>query len=101
MRISVGDVPMWLNIACNVETSPPAGSCGVLVLGYPSESNGSPNDVQKMRVATGVRAYRSNNCDQIVFSGAIEEFAQKPEFFKKVGFLNTANTVCAIGNIKC
>jgi uncharacterized SAM-binding protein YcdF (DUF218 family) len=58
-------------IACNVATSPPnARSCGVLVLGYPAENDGSPNQVQKTRVGTGVRAYRSNNCDRIVFSGA-------------------------------
>jgi uncharacterized SAM-binding protein YcdF (DUF218 family) len=67
--IAVSELADW--VACNVATSPPAaGSCGVLVLGYPSESNGSPNDVQKMRVATGVRAYQAHNCDRIVFSGA-------------------------------
>jgi uncharacterized SAM-binding protein YcdF (DUF218 family) len=69
LTIAVSELADW--IACNVATSPPAArSCGVLVLGYPSESDGSPNDVQKMRVETGVRAYQSNNCDRIVFSGA-------------------------------
>jgi uncharacterized SAM-binding protein YcdF (DUF218 family) len=67
--IASSELADW--IACNVATSPPnTRSCGVLVLGYPSESDGSPNDVQRMRVETGVRAYRSNNCDRIVFSGA-------------------------------
>lgn len=58
-------------IACNVATNPPLGkSCGVLVLGYPSHSDGTPNPVQKVRVATGVQAYRTHNCDRLVFSGA-------------------------------
>lgn len=58
-------------IACNVATNPPQSkSCVVLVLGYPSHSDGTPNPVQETRVATGVRAYRTHNCDRIVFSGA-------------------------------
>jgi uncharacterized SAM-binding protein YcdF (DUF218 family) len=69
LTIAGSELADW--IACNVATSPPDNrSCGVLVLGYPAESDGSTNDVQKMRVATGVRAYHLNNCDRIVFSGA-------------------------------
>ncbi len=66
--IASSELADWM--ACNIATSSPEGkSCAVLVLGYPAESDGSPNDVQKVRVAAGVRAYRSNNCDRIVFSG--------------------------------
>ncbi len=69
LTITSSELADW--IACNVATSPPdARSCGVLVLGYPAESDGSSNDVQKIRVATGVRAYRAHICDRIVFSGA-------------------------------
>jgi uncharacterized SAM-binding protein YcdF (DUF218 family) len=58
-------------IACNVATNPPLGkSCVVLVLGYPSHSDGTPDRVQEMRVATGVSAYRHYHCDRLVFSGA-------------------------------
>jgi uncharacterized SAM-binding protein YcdF (DUF218 family) len=66
--IASSELADWM--ACNIATNSPDGrSCAVLVLGYPAESDGSPNDVQKVRVAAGVRAYRSNNCDRIVFSG--------------------------------
>lgn len=69
LTVTGSELADW--VACNVATSPPdARSCGVLVLGYPAESDGSPNDVQKMRVATGVKAYHAYNCDRIVFSGA-------------------------------
>jgi uncharacterized SAM-binding protein YcdF (DUF218 family) len=69
LTIAGSELADW--IACNVATtSPNTKSCGVLVLGYPAENDGSPNDVQKMRVVTGVQSYRSNNCDRIVFSGA-------------------------------
>jgi uncharacterized SAM-binding protein YcdF (DUF218 family) len=58
-------------IACNLATNPASGkSCVVLVLGYPSNSDGTASQVQEMRVAAGVQAYRTSNCDRIVFSGA-------------------------------
>jgi uncharacterized SAM-binding protein YcdF (DUF218 family) len=64
-----GESADW--IACNVATNPPLGkSCVVLVLGYPSHSDGTADRVQKMRVAAGVGAYRHYNCDRLVFSGA-------------------------------
>jgi uncharacterized SAM-binding protein YcdF (DUF218 family) len=51
--------------------NPPRGkTCIVLVLGYPSKSDGTPDPVQEWRVADGVQAYRNNSCRQIVFSGA-------------------------------
>jgi uncharacterized SAM-binding protein YcdF (DUF218 family) len=46
-----------------------AGNCAVLVLGYPSNADGSPNSVQRVRVAAGVLAYRRNHCERIIMSG--------------------------------
>ena len=46
-----------------------SGSCAVLVLGYPSNADGSPNSVQRARVAAGTRAYRRNHCERIILSG--------------------------------
>ena len=58
-------------VACNVAKNPSLGkSCGVLVLGYPSHSDGTASPVQEMRVATGVRAFRKRKCDRLIFSGA-------------------------------
>lgn len=67
--VACSELADW--IACNVATNPPLGkSCVVLVLGYPSLSDGTPDRVQEMRVATGVSAYRHYHCDLLVFSGA-------------------------------
>ena len=67
--IGCSELTDW--VACNVAKNPSLGkSCGVLVLGYPSHSNGTASPVQEMRVASGVRAYRDSKCDRIVFSGA-------------------------------
>jgi vancomycin permeability regulator SanA len=49
--------------------SPGRGSCVVLVLGYPSEPDGTPHPVQRFRVETGVAVYREHRCSKIVFSG--------------------------------
>jgi uncharacterized SAM-binding protein YcdF (DUF218 family) len=69
LTIACSELADW--IACNVATHPPNGkSCVVLVLGYPSHSDGTPDRVQQVRVATGIRAYRHYNCDRLVFSGA-------------------------------
>jgi uncharacterized SAM-binding protein YcdF (DUF218 family) len=46
-----------------------AGDCAVLVLGYPSDADGSPNAVQLDRVAAGVAAFQRNHCDRLVISG--------------------------------
>ena len=46
-----------------------AGRCAVLVLGYPSRADGSPDPTQRVRVAAGVEAYRRNHCERIVISG--------------------------------
>jgi uncharacterized SAM-binding protein YcdF (DUF218 family) len=46
-----------------------AGDCAVLVLGYPSNADGSPNAVQRDRVAAGVAAFQRNHCERLVISG--------------------------------
>lgn len=51
---------------------PPAalrGGCVVLVLGYPSQEDGSPTAMQRLRVAAGVDAMRRHACERIVVSG--------------------------------
>ena len=59
----------WM--ACNIAADSGRGkSCAVLVLGYPSASDGKPNRVQEVRVAAGLRGYRHYRCDRLVFSGA-------------------------------
>jgi uncharacterized SAM-binding protein YcdF (DUF218 family) len=69
LTIGCSELADWL--ACNMVTNPHLGkSCGVLVLGAPSHPDGKSTTVQKMRVATGVSAYRHYNCNQIFFSGA-------------------------------
>jgi uncharacterized SAM-binding protein YcdF (DUF218 family) len=58
-------------IASTMAANPPKGkTCIVLVLGYPSKSDGTPDPVQELRVAAGVNAYRNHRCSQIVLSGA-------------------------------
>ena len=55
--IACSELADW--IACNVATNlPQHKSCVVLVLGYPSHRDGTPDRVQEMRVAAGVDAYR-------------------------------------------
>jgi uncharacterized SAM-binding protein YcdF (DUF218 family) len=69
--LAIGCSELADSIACNLATNPaPGKSCVVLVLGYPTNNDGTTSQVQELRVATGVRAYRQNNCDRIVFSGA-------------------------------
>lgn len=58
-------------IACKMAIDPPSGkSCEVLVLGYPSNNDGTASSVQEMRVTAGVRAFREHKCDRLIFSGA-------------------------------
>lgn len=72
LTICCSELADW--VACNIATnSSPGKSCGVLVLGYPSYSDGTASPVQQMRVATGVQAFRNSKCDRIVFSGAAVE----------------------------
>jgi uncharacterized SAM-binding protein YcdF (DUF218 family) len=58
----------WLGSTLAVQPAV-AGRCAVLVLGYPSEVDGSSNPIQRIRVAAGVDAFRRNRCERIVISG--------------------------------
>jgi uncharacterized SAM-binding protein YcdF (DUF218 family) len=69
LPIACSELADW--IACNMATNPPPGkSCEVLVLGYPANNDGTPSDVQEVRVTDGVSAFREYKCDRLVFSGA-------------------------------
>jgi vancomycin permeability regulator SanA len=69
LTIGCSELADWF--ACNMATnSAPGTSCGVLVLGYPSHSDGTASPIQEMRVAIGVRAFHHSKCDRLVFSGA-------------------------------
>ncbi|MGR8981202.1 MAG: YdcF family protein [Gammaproteobacteria bacterium] len=57
----------YLNRAADSDVG--TGDCIVLVLGYPTESDGTPHPVQRFRVEAGVAAYRAHQCGQIAFSG--------------------------------
>jgi uncharacterized SAM-binding protein YcdF (DUF218 family) len=48
-----------------------ARSCAVLVLGFPSEANGTPGAVQHFRVEAGVSIYREQHCERIILSGGL------------------------------
>jgi vancomycin permeability regulator SanA len=47
----------------------PTAHCAVLVLGYPAQSDGSPDPVQLDRVEWGAAVYRGLNCERFVISG--------------------------------
>jgi uncharacterized SAM-binding protein YcdF (DUF218 family) len=49
---------------------PKSENCVVLVLGYPSNNDGTTNPVQELRVEFGVNAYRQHGCKRLVFSGS-------------------------------
>jgi uncharacterized SAM-binding protein YcdF (DUF218 family) len=71
LALAIGCSELADAIACNLATNPaPGKSCVVLVLGYPSNNDGTASQVQAMRVATGVQVYRQSHCDRLVFSGA-------------------------------
>ncbi|MCU0532950.1 MAG: YdcF family protein [Hydrococcus sp. Prado102] len=67
--IAIAELICWLSfsLAPNI---PKLGNCAVLVLGYPSNNDGTPSSVQKLRVVFGVEAYLQYNCDRLIFSGA-------------------------------
>jgi vancomycin permeability regulator SanA len=46
-----------------------AGSCAVLVAGYPTREDGSAHPLQRARVAAGVAALRAGGCTRLVLSG--------------------------------
>lgn len=45
------------------------GDCAVLVLGFPTRSDGTPHAIQRGRTAAGVAALRRFGCDRLVLSG--------------------------------
>ena len=69
LMIVCSELSDW--VASAIAANPPRGkTCVVLVLGYPSKSDGTPDLVQELRVAAGVKTYRHDHCNQIAFSGA-------------------------------
>ena len=48
---------------------PLPGSCDVLVLGSPSEADGSVDPIQRFRVETAVQIYRTHRCRQMILTG--------------------------------
>ena len=64
----VAEGVFWLGSTLAVRP-PVSGNCAVLVLGYPSNADGSPNPAQRARVAAGTLAYRRNHCERIILSG--------------------------------
>ena len=70
----LGETAYW--VGHRIETRETgAGSCIVLVLGYPTAPDGTPHPIQHLRVEAGVSAFRANRCAQIVFSGAAVDSA--------------------------
>jgi uncharacterized SAM-binding protein YcdF (DUF218 family) len=45
------------------------GNCAVLILGYPTQDDGSEHPIQRLRVEAGVATYQANHCTRIVISG--------------------------------
>ena len=64
----VAEGVFWLGSTLAVRP-PVSGNCAVLVLGDPSNADGSPNPAQRARVAAGTLAYRRNHCERIIMSG--------------------------------
>jgi len=62
------ELAYWIGFRASAKESG-EGSCAVLVLGYPSEADGRPHPVQRLRVEAGVAAYRAHACSRIVLSG--------------------------------
>jgi len=57
-------------LATKAPSAPPPGrDCAVLVLGYPSRGDGSPDPVQRRRIAAGVATLRAFQCATLVLSG--------------------------------
>jgi uncharacterized SAM-binding protein YcdF (DUF218 family) len=67
--VAIAELICWLSFSL-APNLPKLGNCAVLVLGYPSNNDGTPNLVQKLRVEFGVKAYRQYNCDRLIFSGS-------------------------------
>lgn len=63
------ETAFWLG-ARAARPAPPAGTCGVLVLGYPSAADGTLSAEQRDRVETAVWIVEKYDCERVVFSGA-------------------------------
>jgi uncharacterized SAM-binding protein YcdF (DUF218 family) len=66
--IAIGEISLWLGSSISTNP-PPNGSCIVLVLGYPSHTDGTTDRVQEARVEDGIMAYKKHHCEKIIFSG--------------------------------
>ncbi|MEM6579843.1 MAG: YdcF family protein [Pseudomonadota bacterium] len=71
----VAFIPASIVIAYRLTAStwpPPSDEqiCSVLVLGYPTNADGSVSDVARFRVEQGIELYRQQGCSELVFSGA-------------------------------
>jgi hypothetical protein len=67
--LAATEVAFWLA----AEPRPPLSdetSCAVLVLGYPSNADGTSSAVARFRVEAGVQVYREHRCSKLVLSGA-------------------------------
>ena len=59
----------WLAAASAPGPSSVQG-CAVLVLGYPTNADGTVSPVERFRVEAGVKVYREYQCGKLVLSGA-------------------------------
>ncbi len=62
------EVSFWL-AAKAAQNRPAPGDCAVLVLGFPTRSDGSPSALQRSRVETGVAIYREQRCELMALAG--------------------------------
>jgi uncharacterized SAM-binding protein YcdF (DUF218 family) len=68
LTIGCSELADWM--ASRFVAQPPSGkNCAILVLGYPSKSDGQPSSVQIARVSEGNNSYQQYHCGMIVFSG--------------------------------
>jgi uncharacterized SAM-binding protein YcdF (DUF218 family) len=49
---------------------PSQHDCAVLVLGYPTQADGTVSPVERFRVEAGIQVYREHQCSKLVLSGA-------------------------------
>jgi uncharacterized SAM-binding protein YcdF (DUF218 family) len=68
LTIGGSELADWM--ASNIAANPSVRrNCAVLVLGYPSHEDGSPDPVQVQRVSAGVQADRLHHCEKMILSG--------------------------------
>lgn len=64
----VTETAYWIGCRFSQDTGG-TGNCAVLVLGYPTQDDGSFHPIQRLRVEAGVATYQTNHCTRIVLSG--------------------------------